>query len=277
MTVTVRYRLFLVSLGIAALLLVVSVLGISDHPYEAETAAWKLQCLGQDLIDLSIILPALLVASLLLYWKPEVGELIWPGVLLYLVYTFVIYCFAVHFNVLFLLYCLILGLSVHALLYFLFHHSGLRASDRVASPPLIKIIAVYFLTIALVFSAAWLMDIISAFRSADQPHKLAETGLLTNPVHVLDLAIYLPWFFLAGILLLVQKPLGLYLACYLLSFSILMNLTILVLDVMEENNLVMRVMFSSLAVLSLVLLILLVRLVPQLLQKENSPHENSQN
>ena len=41
--------------------------------------------------------------------------LVWSGVLLYLIYAYVIYAFDVHFNSLFLVYVAILGLSFYAL------------------------------------------------------------------------------------------------------------------------------------------------------------------
>lgn len=47
--------------------------------------------------------------------------LVWSGVLLYLIYAYVIYAFDVHFNSLFLVYVAILGLSFYALIGSLLH------------------------------------------------------------------------------------------------------------------------------------------------------------
>ena len=49
-----------------------------------------------------------------------------------------------------------------------------------------------------------------------------EAGLLTNPVHVLDLSLLLPGLMLSGISLLRRRPLGLALSPILLGFAALM-------------------------------------------------------
>src|SRR5688572_16254808 len=94
----VRLVLFAFSTVIAALLLVISFIGVYDSPYERESLPWRIQCEGQDLIDLIFVFPALLISSVLLLRNSIVGRLTWPGVIFYLIYTFTIYCFDVHFN-----------------------------------------------------------------------------------------------------------------------------------------------------------------------------------
>jgi hypothetical protein len=83
--------------------------------------------------------------------------------------------------------------------------------------------------------------------------------LPTNPVHVLDMAVFLPLFLITGLLLLRKKQPGLYLAAYLLTFIALMDVTILVLDMLQENNFAMRTLFGSLTLLSLFFLAGLIR------------------
>ena len=60
------------------------------------------------------------------------------------------------------------------------------------------------------------------------PPSLAEAGLPTNPVHVLDLAIVLPAMIVTGVLLRRRRPLGLLLAPVLLVFAVAMGVAILV-------------------------------------------------
>lgn len=51
---------------------------------------------------------------------------------------------------------------------------------------------------------------------------MVEAGLLTNPVHVLDLSLLLPGLLLSGISLLRRRPLGLLLSPLMLWFAALM-------------------------------------------------------
>jgi hypothetical protein len=62
--------------------------------------------------------------------------LVWSGVLLYLIYAYVIYAFDVHFNSLFLVYIAILGLSFYALegLVIHLHLDRLQASFSANTP-----------------------------------------------------------------------------------------------------------------------------------------------
>src|SRR5450631_1289659 len=82
--------------------------------YSTETLNWQAQSVSQDFIDLVLIAPCLLITSILARRNNKIAILIWGGVLLYLTYTFVIYCFDIHFNKLFILYCFCLGLSFYS-------------------------------------------------------------------------------------------------------------------------------------------------------------------
>jgi hypothetical protein len=79
----------------------------------------------------------------------------------------------------------------------------------------------------VLFAALWLAeDVPHVLRNAPPP-SLAETGLPTNPVHVLDLAIVLPAMIVTGVLLRRRRPLGLLLAPVLLVFAVAMGVAIL--------------------------------------------------
>ena len=250
----VRRTLFGFSIVIAVLLLLVSIVGVYDAPYEQETLMWRIQCEGQDLIDLVFVLPMLILSSVLLLRGSLIGCLLWPGVIFYLIYTFTIYCFDVRFNVFFLEYCAILGLSIYGFIYFLYREINEHWNLSFSSNILIKCVAFYLIFIASVFYMLWLSEIVIAINSAELPVKLDQMKLPTNPIHVLDVAILLPFMILTGVLLLREKTAALYLAAYILTFTILMNITILVLDILEEDNAVMRITFIVLTLLSIILL-----------------------
>lgn len=178
----------LITFGIAALVLTTSLLGLlASWPYASETDNWRIQAHGQDLGNLLAV--AALVAALVPATRGSLrGLLVWAGSLLYLAYAFVIYALTVHFGPLFLPYVAVLGLSVYALVFGLrWWHGGVRVARR----PLVLGSAV-IASLAVLFVLLWLGSIVPALLSGRVPSELAESGLVANPVHVLDLALVLP-------------------------------------------------------------------------------------
>jgi hypothetical protein len=252
--------LYVLSLLIATLLIFVSIAGISSGTlYANETPAWRLQCYGQDLVDLFLVTPCLILSGTSLLNRRLFGKLTWPGIMLYLIYSFTIYCFDVHFNELFIEYCAIFGLSIFSLLYF-FYRTGLPEDKSFSyRGKFINVVAVFLFATGVLFCALWLSQIIPAIRSNSSPKGLEPLNLPTNPVHVLDLAIYLPLFMITAMLLLRKNHMGLNLATYLLVFSVLMDITILTLNIMMHESAVLTVVFATLTLVTLVLLIGLIR------------------
>jgi hypothetical protein len=224
---TKRPPILWLSIPLVTIVAIASLYGLFTHDfYVRETPNWALQSRGQDLIDLVLVCPVLFMAAILIYRGSQKAMFVWAGTCLYLVYTFSIYAFAVHFNAMFLLYCLALGLAFYSMLYFItwlsktdltYNHSGHRVA---------KIIAIYFFIIAIAFMGLWLSTIIPDLRSTAIPSSLVETGVLTNPVHVIDLSVLLPGIFITGVLLWRRHPAGMALAPVILSFFVLMNITI---------------------------------------------------
>jgi len=194
--------------------------------YKTETLNWKIQSIGQDLINLILIVPVLIICITF----DSVGNKLIPKILagthLYLVYTFIIYCFNIHFNSLFLLYVAVLGLSFYSALNFLYRI--IKENETSTSPPetTTRYCGIYFIVISVLFFITWMSRIVPPVVNAVTPGDLAVTGLFTNPVHVLDLAIFLPAFFMVGVSLLKRNPVSINLAPVLLAFSMLMDLTI---------------------------------------------------
>ncbi len=215
-----------ISIPLALLLAVISSVGlVTSGFYGAETANWQAQSVGQDMIDLFLILPALIVTGIGAYKGKRFFLPLWGGVTLYLLYTFVIYSFAVHFNVLFVLYCLALGLAFYGFLWFLLRQIRFPVLTTVDRGT-IRITGIYFIFIAVLFYFLWLSEILPSIFRKETPASLIEVGLFTNPVHVLDLAVFLPGLLIAGLLVLKRHPFGFSLAPVFLTFTVLMNITI---------------------------------------------------
>jgi len=226
MTPAIR-RITVFTLLLTPLMIFVSVVGLSSGTlYSRETASWLAQCVGQDLIDLVVVTPTLLISAFYVRRKSMPALFIWLGTTLYVSYMFVIYGFGVHFNRLFLVYSAVLGLSVYATI------ATIAALDlpavkswfdekRSARTP-----SVLLLILALLFAAMWLKEVVPALIQNHVPQSILDVGLPTNPVQVLDLSILLPGFVVAAILLLRKQPWGYLFGSAFLVLATLMNVTI---------------------------------------------------
>jgi hypothetical protein len=86
------------SLAISALVTVASVLGLVDpDTYGEETKNWATQAQGQDIGNLLAVV-TLLLSGYGYYKGSHRAALVWLGTLLYLVYAYIVYSMAVHFN-----------------------------------------------------------------------------------------------------------------------------------------------------------------------------------
>ena len=89
-----------------------------------------------------------------------------------------------------------------------------------------NIMSMFLFLIGLMFYSTWLKEIIPALAHNDIPQSVREARLLTNPVHVLDLSIFLPGVLISSVLLKKKNPLGYLFAPSLLVFVILTAIAI---------------------------------------------------
>ena len=213
--------------AISVLTIVSSTMGIFvASTYARDAPAWAMQARGQDLAN-SVAVLVLLVGGFAMVKSSARGFQIWVGALLFLIYGFVIYAFASAFNDLFLVYVATLGILVYTFL------GGVVRSDfaviRKEAPTKGRArVALGLLLILLAFGfyLLWLSQDIPALVAGTVPLSVTQAGLLSNPVHVLDLGIFLPAFILTGISLLRNGTLGHVFAPSLLVFGLLTMLGI---------------------------------------------------
>lgn len=163
------------------------------------------------------------------------GRFVWLGVLLFPVYNYAIYTMAVPFGPLFLIWVAILGISFYSFV------GGVMAFDRDAVMSYFmnrraSVASGWFLIVAAVlFACLWLSDDLPALLSGSTPESIVEMGLPTNPVHVLDMGIYLPAALLTGIGLLRKHPLAHTVAAPFMGFLILTSVPILITPAMRAT------------------------------------------
>jgi hypothetical protein len=210
---------------VAALLALVSLGGLALRgTYDRETPAWIAQAVGQDWFDLLIAAPWIAVCGLAVRRSgTRVWRVLLAGAYAYTVYEMLIYAFAVHMNALFLLYCATLGLSAYALVAITIDLArDTPPVDRRAA----RLSGGFLVAIGVIFAAMWLADDLPALARGEPPASLVETGLLTNPVHVIDYAFVLPAHILAGVWLWRMHRAGSLLAPIVLAFGVLMAASI---------------------------------------------------
>ncbi len=212
---------------ISLLVTVASLLGvINSETYSQETINWALQAMAQDYINLFLVVPLLLVTTFYLPKKALGAFLIWLGLLLYLVYSYALYSFFIHFGPLFLVYVAILGLSFYSFLgsligldWSIIGHNFAKVKTRMASRLL--------LIIGIMFYALWASDIIRALINGGLPQDVDKIGLFVNPIQVLDMAFLLPGAIIVSHLLRQKNVLGQVLTVPFLTFFITMGAAII--------------------------------------------------
>lgn len=215
------------SLATAVLMAIASAAGIFlPSTYARETATWATQGKGQDIANLFIVFPAMLVAIRFALRGRLRAALIALGLLIYVAYSYVLYAFFIHFGPLFPIYVAVLGLSSSALFGAVIHMDRSKVPHLLAGNPKAKLASGLLFAFGLLFALQWLSEIVSALLAGAVPRSATEIGAPVNPVHVIDLAFILPGMIVTAIAARRGKPLGLLFAAPLLVFSAAMSIAI---------------------------------------------------
>ncbi|MBC2581592.1 hypothetical protein [Clostridium sp. DJ247] len=219
------------TIPIVILIAICSGIGIWNQTlYSRETADWSAQCIGQDTSNMFFVAPILLVSAIWASKGSKTAIIIWLGTMITNAYTYVLYCFAIHFNFLFHVYCLILGLSIFSLLYFFTKYINEDFRNWFTGETPNKAVGTFLLIIVVIFVFLWLADSLPAALTNTTPESIAKFGLLTNPVHVLDFSFFLPLTFISAISLIKKKTIGYLLAPMMMVFGIITDINIICLS-----------------------------------------------
>jgi hypothetical protein len=215
------------SFPLAAVLAAAAIGGILlPEAYAHESALWTAQGIGQDWVDVVVVAPCLAAFAFVALRGSRVFRLLLGGTIVYTLYSLVLYAFAVHFNVLFLVYTLALGLAFYALVGTVCAFGREDVSRWFSPRAPVWLAGGVAVLLGGAFSILWLSEVIPALVAGVTPKSIQDAGLITNPVHVLDLGIVLPGFVIGGIALMRRRPLGYWLVPVLLTFGVLMDLAL---------------------------------------------------
>jgi fumarate reductase subunit D len=195
--------------------------------FEKDSLSFGTQGIGQDFVNLFVVVPLLLISYILFRNDNKTGSYLFGGTLFYILYSYMIYAFGVNFNHLFLVYCAILGLSLYTFILFIFDFVQKDISSWFKEKLNPKPMSIYMLLIAALFYMLWLKDVIPALINNTTPESVTDNNLLVNPVHVLDLAIALPACFISAILLLKNHKMGFIFAPIILLFIVILTIALI--------------------------------------------------
>jgi len=219
-------------LAIAATLLALlaSLFGLlSIGIYDADAATAEM-LRGYDLITAVLVVPALGVALWFADRGSLRGNLTVVGLLAYLTYTYAYYIFGTGFNDLFLLHAAVFSTSLFALIVSL---ASLDRKEVLASFPAdtpVRAVAVILALLAVALGGLWIFWAVSAGLTGEVPpgSSLVETDLIVHLGIALDLAILVPTYLAAAVLLWRREAWGYILAAIVLVSGALHQVTYMV-------------------------------------------------
>lgn len=185
------------------------------------------QAKAQDLVTLVVALPVLVSAAVLARSGSLRAHLAWLGCMVYLVYTYAGYAFAVKYNPLFLVYIALLGCSLFALIGGLAELDMAEIKARYAGQKPARAASLFLAGLMALFYAVWLSELVPALIAGTIPQSILDSGTPTNMIHVLDMAWILPSFGIAALSLWRKEPLGYATVGVLLVFLVLLVLATL--------------------------------------------------
>jgi hypothetical protein len=190
-------RLAAIATSLAA---VAALAGLALTGLYVDAPNWVQQARGTDLATLFLAVPVLTIGLWTAARGSAAGRLAVVAGLLYLVYNYAIFAFAVAMNPLTAVHIAIFGLSLWSLV--LAGRTAVEGTEAVAAHLNRRAAGGLLIGVGAMFSLLWLGQIVTTSMSGALPPDLVKAGISTNPVYALDLAFFLPLCALAAIGLL---------------------------------------------------------------------------
>ncbi len=182
--------------------------------YRFDTVNSSAQEIGNDIVTLLIGVP-LLVTGIVLSRKGSLrGQLLLTGALGFFLYTYGSMSFLTAFNPFFLVYVALFSLSLFGFIFSMKDLDVDEISRRISDGFPRRSIAIYFITVAVFLTLAWLGLVASPSLTWTPPAGLESA--ITMVIQALDLGIIVPTSFLTASLLLKKQPWGYALASVML-------------------------------------------------------------
>jgi hypothetical protein len=197
-----RRAAYVLSTVVAVLALVAAAAGLLIDDVYGEPAATAQMLRGYDLVTLAVV-PVMAYSLIRARRGSERAELMWAGVLAYVAYTYAYYVFGTSFNDLFLLHIAVFGTSVFALVLVLLTVDAGRIADRLRHRTRGRVVAGLLALLAMALGGLWVSVLLRFWATGDVPEgsALVETEVVVHLGIALDLALLVPAYALAAVLL----------------------------------------------------------------------------
>lgn len=174
---------------------------------------------GSDLVTLFVFVPALAIALFYANRGSLRAQVIWLGLVSWVLYAYVVYAFGLNFTPLFLVHVAIVSLAAFTLAIVIRRTDIAALGSQFATSIPRRVVAIYLWIVGAMFSFLWLADAIPASLGNRTPERLAALQSTSNPVEINDLAIIIPLLVLAGYWTWRRRPGGYLLAGVLLGLA----------------------------------------------------------
>lgn len=175
--------------------------------------AWVISAwYGNDLVTLIVAVPLFVAALILSIRGSQRAQLVWLGMLAYMLYNYAFYLFGAALNNFFLIYVALFSLSIYALIFAVPKVDVGGTSRRFRTKTPVKWISGYIMLFAVVVCGMWVSQSLSFVASVQIPQIVVDTGHVTNLVAALDLSLQVPFLALGAIWLWKRQPWGYVLA-----------------------------------------------------------------
>jgi hypothetical protein len=179
---------------------VAALAGLAVSGLYVDAPNWVQQARGTDLATLFLAVPVLAIGLWTSTRGSSAGRFAVVAGLLYLVYNYAIFAFAVAMNPLTAVHIAIFGLSLWSLA--LAGRSAVEGSAGVTERLSRRAAGGLLIGVTAMFGLLWLGQIATTSTTGILPPDLLKAGISSNPVYALDLAFFLPLCAIAGIGLL---------------------------------------------------------------------------
>ena len=216
------------SLGVLVLAASVAGLLVDDVYTGAESTAAMLR--GYDLVHVVLVVPSLVVATVAARRGSVLGRLGVAALAAYAVYTYAIYLFGTGFNDLFLLHVAVFGAALWLLVLTLAGLDAEELASRFGPQTRTRTIGGLLGVLSVALGGLWVYWAVDNAVTGEVPpgSQLVETDLLVHLGMAMDLALLVPLYAAAAVLLWRRAPWGFVFASLAVLPGILHQVTYLV-------------------------------------------------
>lgn len=203
------FRLSVIIVGLAA---IASAGGLLLGGLYRDNEWVKLSWPGNDFVTLVIAIPIMISAMVSARRGSKRAELIWLGMLDYMLYNYAYYLFGAAFNWFFLIYVALFALSLFAIFIGLFNVDAADIGGRFRARTPVRWISGYMLLVGIGLSTVYFLDSLNYILTGVVPEIIELAEHPTNLIFALDLSLLVPVLLLGGIWLWKRQPWGYVLA-----------------------------------------------------------------